>query len=84
MKSLSDGRTSLMVSNVRFSWGRKRPHKGGTNDKTMLRESGLQAHLLSKGKMAVADAGYRGVEGGGISAPNHLFNNAEVKEFKIT
>jgi hypothetical protein len=57
------------------------PCKGGCNDKKMFKTSGLQARLLAQGKKAIADSGYSGVEGGGVSTPNKL-DTAEVKEFK--
>jgi hypothetical protein len=57
------------------------PRKGGCNDKRMFKTSGLQAHLVAQGKQAIADSGYSGVRGGGVSTPNRL-DTAEVKEFK--
>jgi hypothetical protein len=57
------------------------PRKGGCNDKRMFKTSGLQAHLVAQGKQAIADSGYSGVRGGGVSTPNQL-DTAEVKEFK--
>jgi hypothetical protein len=47
----------------------------------MFKTSGLQAHLVAQGKQAIADSGYSGVRGGGVSTPNRL-DTAEVKEFK--
>ena len=57
------------------------PNKGGCNDKKMFKTSGLQVHLLAQGKKAIADLGYIGVKGGGVSTPNQQ-DTAEVKEFK--
>jgi hypothetical protein len=57
------------------------PRKGGCNDKKMFTTGGLQARLLAQGKKAITDAGYSGVQGGGVSTPNKL-DTPKVKEFK--
>jgi len=55
------------------------PFLGGTNDKLMFKESGLQNLLVNSNKKAVADSGYDGLEG--VSLPNP-HDTWKVKEFK--
>jgi hypothetical protein len=57
------------------------PYPAGNNDKQMFRRSGLQEKLVSQGKRAVADGGYNGVEGGGVSTPNKQ-DTAATREYK--
>lgn len=46
---------------------------GAYNDKRMFVESGLQEYLVSRGKYAIADGGYEGLEG--VAVPNRRYHN---------
>ena len=51
------------------------PFPAGRNDKNMFKDSGLQQHLVSQNKRAIADGGYENVKGGGVAVPNRRYHS---------